>query len=62
MSELLYAVLAVAIAAVVTAALRFIPFLIFGSGKQLPPIIVQLGKVLPFAIIGMLVGLFIIFA
>lgn len=55
MSELLYAVLAVAIAAVVTAALRFIPFLIFGSGKQLPGIIVKLGRVLPYAIIGMLV-------
>ena len=44
MSELLYAVLAVAISAVVTAALRFIPFLIFGSGKQLPGIIFKLGK------------------
>ena len=55
MSELLYAVLAVAISAVVTAALRFIPFLIFGSGKQLPGIIVKLGRVLPYAIIGMLV-------
>lgn len=55
MSEFLYAVLAIAISAVITAALRFVPFLIFGSGKQLPGIIVKLGRVLPYAIIGMLV-------
>lgn len=45
----------VLVAALVTAFLRFAPFLIFGAGKQPPAIITYLGKVLPFAIMGMLV-------
>ena len=45
----------VLVAAVVTAALRFAPFLIFGRGKETPELILYLGKVLPFAIMGMLV-------
>ena len=45
----------VLVAAVVTAALRFAPFLIFGRGKETPPLVLYLGKVLPFAIMGMLV-------
>ena len=45
----------VAVAALVTAGLRFAPFLIFGRGKQTPKLITYLGKVLPFAIMGMLV-------
>ena len=43
----------VAVMAVVTALLRFLPFLIFR--KQTPAYITYLGKVLPSAIIGMLV-------
>lgn len=43
------------VAAVITAALRFAPFLIFGRGKETPPLILYLGKVLPYAIMGMLV-------
>lgn len=50
-----YVLAMVAVAAIVTAGLRFAPFLIFGKGRQTPPIITYLGKVLPFAIIGMLV-------
>lgn len=50
-----YVLAMVAVAALVTAGLRFAPFLIFGKGKQTPPIITYLGKVLPFAIMGMLV-------
>ena len=45
----------VAVAAVITAGLRFAPFLIFGRGKRTPALITYLGKVLPFAIMGMLV-------
>lgn len=45
----------IAVAAVVTAATRFLPFLVFGNGKKTPDIIVYLGKVLPYAIMGMLV-------
>lgn len=45
----------IAVCALITAALRFIPFLIF-SGKRKPPEFINyLGKVLPFAIMGMLV-------
>ena len=53
--EIKYVLLTILVAALVTAATRFLPFLIFGSGKKTPDIIVYLGKVLPFAIIGMLV-------
>lgn len=50
-----YAIATIAVAAVVTAALRFAPFLIFGRGRQTPRLVTYLGKVLPHAIIGMLV-------
>lgn len=41
--------------ALVTFALRAIPFLVFGRGKKVHPAVTYLGKVLPYAIIGMLV-------
>ena len=44
----------VAVIALVTAALRFLPFLLL-RGNQTPPFITYLGKVLPFSIMGMLV-------
>ncbi len=47
--------LIVAVIALVTALLRFLPFVIFRNGKRTPPIIDRLGKTLPFAIMGMLV-------
>ena len=48
-------ILLVAIVALVTAFLRFLPFLIFGENRTTPPLITYLGQVLPFAIMGMLV-------
>ena len=51
----IHTIATIAIAAVVTAALRFLPFLIFGENKKTPAIISYLGQVLPFAIMGMLV-------
>ena len=51
----MHSVLLVIVIALVTAATRFLPFLIFGGRKQPPAIISYLGKVLPCAIIGMLV-------
>ena len=39
----------------VTMATRFLPFLLFGGKKQPPRVITYLGKVLPCAIMGMLV-------
>lgn len=50
-----HAALIVLVGALVTAATRFLPFLIFGSSRKTPDIIVYLGKVLPYAIMGMLV-------
>lgn len=45
----------VIIMSAVTVALRFLPFLVFGKNRQTPYYIIYLGKVLPFAIMGMLV-------
>ena len=51
----LHAALMIAVIAVVTAVLRFLPFLIFGENRQTPPLVTYLGQVLPYAIMGMLV-------
>ena len=48
-------ILLIAVAVLVTMATRFLPFLIFGEKRKTPPIIEYLGKVLPRAIMGMLV-------
>ena len=45
----------VAVIALVTAGIRFLPFLIFNGKRQTPAFIERLGKVLPYAIMGMLV-------
>lgn len=45
----------IAVVALVTIALRFLPFLIFGENRKTPPLIAYLGQVLPYAIMGMLV-------
>ena len=47
--------LIILVAAVTTFATRAIPFLIFPKGKKLPKVVVYLGKVLPPAVIGMLI-------
>lgn len=51
----LHSILIIAVIALVTAGLRFLPFLIFGENRTTPPLIAYLGQVLPFAIMGMLV-------
>jgi len=50
-----HAALMIAVMALVTAALRFFPFLIFGENRKTPPLVAYLGQVLPYAIMGMLV-------
>lgn len=45
----------IAVIALVTIALRFLPFVIFSGKRQTPAYISYLGKVLPFSIMGMLV-------
>lgn len=47
--------LTVLVIAAVTAALRFLPFVIFSSGRKTPQTVLYLGRVLPFAIMAMLV-------
>lgn len=49
------ALVAIAIMAVVTALLRFVPFIIFRNGQKTPIVVEYLGKVLPSAIMAMLV-------
>ena len=51
----LHSILIVAVVAIVTIALRFLPFFIFGGKRKTPEVILYLGKVLPYAIMGMLV-------
>ena len=51
----LHSALLIAVIALVTAGLRFLPFLIFGENRKTPPLVAYLGQVLPFAIMGMLV-------
>jgi len=46
---------AVGVIALVTAGIRFLPFGVFRGDKQTPPLIEKLGRVLPYAIMGMLV-------
>ena len=50
----LHAIILIAVMAVITFALRALPFLIFGK-RETPKFIVYLGKVLPYAMMGMLV-------
>ena len=51
----IHSIFIVAVVAIVTIALRFLPFFIFGGKRKTPGIILYLGKVLPYAIMGMLV-------
>ena len=51
----LHSALIVAVVALVTIALRFLPFVIFSGNKTTPPFVAYLGRVLPYAIMGMLV-------
>ncbi len=51
----LYPILMVLVSACVTALLRFLPFWIFSGKRKTPEIILYLGRVLPYAIMGMLV-------
>ena len=51
----LHSALIVAVVALVTIGLRFLPFAIFSGSKPVPPFVSYLGRVLPYAIMGMLV-------
>ncbi|MBQ3177583.1 MAG: AzlD domain-containing protein [Clostridia bacterium] len=51
----LHAVLLVAVTSAVTILLRFLPFAVFSGNRKTPAYVTYLGKVLPYAIMGMLV-------
>ena len=51
----MYNIAMIAVMALVIMATRFLPFLIFNEHRKTPEIILYLGKVLPCAIMGMLV-------
>lgn len=51
----MYDVILIAVMALVTLATRFLPFLIFGEKRKTPEWVLYLGKVLPCAVMGMLV-------
>ncbi len=54
MTKQMHDILLVAVVAIVTILLRFLPFLVF-SGRKTPKFILYLGKVLPYSIMAMLV-------
>lgn len=51
----MYPFLILCVVAIVTALIRFLPFLIFSGKRETPKFILYLGKVLPYAIMAMLV-------
>ena len=55
MNSSMYAFIMILIIALVTAALRFIPFLIFNGNKPIPRFVEYFGRVLPYSIMAMLV-------
>ena len=55
MPDTTYSLLLIAIISAVTLLIRFLPFWVFPAGRETPPYIAFLGKVLPYAIMGMLV-------
>lgn len=55
MGATMHSVGIVAVASIVTIAIRFLPFIIFPEDKELPGLLVYFSKVLPAAIMGMLV-------
>lgn len=54
MTNVQYALMVLVMAAV-TAAIRFLPFMIFNGKRETPAFITYLGRVLPYAVMGMLV-------
>ena len=55
MNNTMYVLLVILVVALVTALLRFMPFLVFNGKRSVPKIIQYLGGVLPYSIMAMLV-------
>lgn len=50
-----HTIVLIAVCSAVTVFVRFLPFIVFNGKRETPAFITYLGKVLPFAVIGMLV-------
>lgn len=55
MSNFWFSVITIAIVAIVTILIRFFPFIVFSKSGTTPGIVNYLGKVLPYAVMAMLV-------
>ena len=55
MNNATYTLISIGIIAAVTALTRFLPFVVFSGKKKTPNYVLWLGRVLPYAIMGMLV-------
>ena len=55
MNNTIHAALVIGVMALVTALLRFLPFLVFSGRRPMPEVIRYLGSVLPYSVIAMLV-------
>lgn len=55
MIDVQYSLAAIGVMCVITMIIKFLPFVIFSGGKETPAVISYLGKVLPPAMIAMLV-------
>ena len=55
MPDKLYALFMIGVMSLCTVLLRFLPFTIFSGKRKTPKIIEKLGKILPYASMGMLV-------
>jgi len=55
MNDTLYVILQISVMALVTAMIRFLPFIIFRGDRKTPAFITYLGTVLPCAVMAMLV-------
>ena len=55
MNNTVHVALVIGVIALVTALLRFLPFLVFNGRRPMPEVIRYLGSVLPYSVIAMLV-------
>lgn len=55
MNNTVYVFFMIMVIALVTALLRFLPFLVFNGTRTVPKVVHYLGNVLPYSIMGMLV-------
>lgn len=55
MNNTVHSILIVGVVTAVTVILRFLPFWLFPEGRKTPKFISYLGRVLPYAVMGMLV-------